>query len=119
MDLFLNFVIVLAVIVSIMARQKKMMQQRAQADSQAQNARPAAPKITVPQILAGRAPIFSKNLNKIISVYGSGAMLGTDEVSILLRVSDSAAQNYLEQLVAQGRAQTTASASGKIRYRLV
>jgi hypothetical protein len=129
MDTIANIIIFVAVIASIIIRAKK-----AQERTRAGGGQTAAPDFkskilegfVVPANKGGEANISlpplglaGKQLDKIVKVYGTGAMLGTDEVSILLNVSPETTQDYLEQLASSNRAIKTSSASGKMRYKLL
>ena len=139
MDSLINIIIVIIVIASVVFRVKKaakLIAKNRPAGNQPANTAgdqaqypsgqsvidAASRTIIAPtQFLPAfpQAGFNGKDLNKIITVYGAGAAIGTEEVSILLNVSLEQAQNYLDQLASQGKAEMVTSVSGKTRYKLL
>lgn len=129
MEWIFNLFIFVIIALSVLARVKK----NRGGPGQQQEDPSAPPKFTgllegliVPKNNGGEVNVSlaalglaNKQLDKIVTVYGAGAMLGIDEVSILLNVSEGAALDCLEQLAGSNRAVKTMSTGGKMRYKLL
>lgn len=145
MDGLANFIILAIVIASVVFRAKRakeqILKQRAKTGSAAgnfdgQNPAPqpdgADMATNIRNVLlsgGGLSPAFppqaaaaafgNKDYNQLMSVYGHGAQLGNDEVSILLKVSPAAADNILQRLELSGQAEKILGSTGRVRYKLI
>lgn len=121
MEKYINFIIAFFVLLSIFRRFKIRknvpgMQGQGFGNEPEQGMKTVFPK-DVSSVLP-KALLGNKNLEKIVTVYGTGAQVGVEDVSGLLNVSAETAQEYLGSLEGQGRAEVVMSAGNKVKYKL-
>lgn len=121
-----NFVIIVFVIVSVIFRIKKAQEKLQKTGVRSDDPVGKNFQNALLQGFLGQPPEQvakfaggSKDIDKLVTVYGPGAILGINEVSVFLKISEQDAQEILDQLLSSGKAITTTSASGKIRYKLI